>query len=75
MGILSINGEFVKNMGEAENIVGDWGMDKSHRGKQKPWESAFVGCVTDGCINALHTMFYLLALVLGRIFCHRKKHS
>ena len=22
-------GEFVKNMGEAKNIVGDWGMDKS----------------------------------------------
>ena len=26
-------GEFVqKNMGEAKNIVGNWGVDKSHRG-------------------------------------------
>ena len=29
-------GEFVKkNMGEAKNIVGDWGVDESHGGGQK----------------------------------------
>ena len=29
-------GEFVKkNMGEAKNIAGEWGVDKSHGGEQK----------------------------------------
>ena len=28
-------GEFVKKHGGGENIVGDWGVDKSHGGGQK----------------------------------------
>ena len=37
-------------MGEAKDIVGDWGVDKSHAGEQKSVGSAFVGCVTEGCL-------------------------